>query len=418
MLWMLIGYMWLFIHRPFEVWPLLGDARIELAYMICAACVWLAHPNKRLGSDPVNFAFIGFALTVLFCLVASPWEEFGETPVMNYFKFFVFYVMLVTAVRDERSLKTLVSAFLVILFVYMLHSLWEYRNGRHVARMGIIRMIGVDASSGDPNSFAATIMLSQVFVPVIWRTGPSRAMKTFLFAFVGLSVLCILLTGSRGAAIALAVWTAVFIWRSPWRTRLIVPAIAAAPLLFMALPERLQTRLETIVNSDVGPKNAKESGEVRYVGFMTGIRLLEENPLSGVGPGAWRPASGLKLESHNMYGQLMGELGLLGVASFSLVLITLVGDLRRIRYLYRDFPGKQHDFSYQLSQAIGIALFLLLFNGLYGHNLFRYTWLWYGAFLVIARDCVERRAAALDPWTTPTAAATAFPVGFRASAAH
>ena len=31
MIWMLGGYMWLFVHRPFEVWPWLGDLQIERA---------------------------------------------------------------------------------------------------------------------------------------------------------------------------------------------------------------------------------------------------------------------------------------------------------------------------------------------------------------------------------------------------
>ena len=33
----------------------------------------------------------------------------------------------------------------------------------------------------------------------------------------------------------------------------------------------------------------------------------------------------------------------------------------------------------------------LLFEGNFGHNLFRYSWLWYGGFLIITRHCVEQR---------------------------
>ena len=34
MLWILIGYMFLFIHRPFEIWPALGTLHIERLYML------------------------------------------------------------------------------------------------------------------------------------------------------------------------------------------------------------------------------------------------------------------------------------------------------------------------------------------------------------------------------------------------
>jgi hypothetical protein len=45
---------------------------------------------------------------------------------------------------------------------------------------------------------------------------------------------------------------------------------------------------------------------------------------------------------------------------------------------------------------------LLLFEGNFGHNLFRYSWLWYGGFLIIARHCVQQRlASAFAPGYQP-----------------
>ena len=47
MRWLLIGYMFLFIDRPFEVWPWLGDLHVERIYM-------LLH-DRRLGrSTPTS----------------------------------------------------------------------------------------------------------------------------------------------------------------------------------------------------------------------------------------------------------------------------------------------------------------------------------------------------------------------------
>jgi hypothetical protein len=40
MRWLLIGYMLLFIHRPFEVWPWLGDLHIERIYMLLTIAAW------------------------------------------------------------------------------------------------------------------------------------------------------------------------------------------------------------------------------------------------------------------------------------------------------------------------------------------------------------------------------------------
>jgi hypothetical protein len=39
--------------------------------------------------------------------------------------------------------------------------------------------------------------------------------------------------------------------------------------------------------------------------------------------------------------------------------------------------------------------------GNFGHNLFRFTWLWYGGFLIIARHCAARRVAEWEPEPEP-----------------
>jgi hypothetical protein len=73
--WLLIGYMFLFIHRPFEVWPALGDMHVERIYMCATLAVWAMYPGKRWLSNPLHAAFAAFALAVLVCWGMSPWME-------------------------------------------------------------------------------------------------------------------------------------------------------------------------------------------------------------------------------------------------------------------------------------------------------------------------------------------------------
>src|SRR5262249_46812957 len=134
MQWILIGYMFLFIHRPFEVWPALGDIHLERIYMLGALLAAAASPAKRWLPNGQHLAYLAFALAVLLCWLASPWADRSQEAVENYFKLLVFYVLIVLLVHDERSLKRLLLAFLVIMFIYMAHSLREYRNGRHTFR--------------------------------------------------------------------------------------------------------------------------------------------------------------------------------------------------------------------------------------------------------------------------------------------
>ena len=146
--WLLIGYMFLFIHRPFEVWPALGDIHIERVYMCFTLAVWALYPGKRWLSNSLHAGFAAFALAVLACWCLSPWMERSQPYVEDYFKIIVFYLLLVTTVKDEQALKLVVVGFLAVMGIYLAHSLREYLSGRHTYRMGIARLIARNREKG------------------------------------------------------------------------------------------------------------------------------------------------------------------------------------------------------------------------------------------------------------------------------
>src|ERR1700691_3559914 len=154
--WLLIGYMFLFIHRPFEFWTILGDIHLERLYVLGMLVYWLLQP-KRWLPNPQHYAYFLFAFAVLLCWVMSPFAESGERIVEDWFKIVVFYVLFVTAIDDEKKLRTMALGFVIVMGVYLSHSFKEYLGGRHTYRMGISRMIGIDTTQGDPNSFGASI---------------------------------------------------------------------------------------------------------------------------------------------------------------------------------------------------------------------------------------------------------------------
>ncbi|MBX9582880.1 MAG: O-antigen ligase family protein [Gemmataceae bacterium] len=393
MRWLLVGYMFLFIDRPFEVWPWLGDLHVERAYMLFTLAVWLVYPGKRFLPNAQHAAYAAFAAAVLLAWGMSPWAAQGQHVVEDWLKIVVFYVLLVTTIHDEEGLKHVAVGFLVVMGLYLLHSLREYLGGKYTFRMGIARMVGVDSTLGDPNSFGASIVLALPIVAAVWKAGlGGRVGRLLMTGYVGLSCLCVLLTGSRGSLMTLVLWFLIVIAGSRHRLAYLSGFVLAAPLAYLALPDSLQNRFETIVNPEVGPESARVSGEGRIQGFFMGMDLWAANPLTGIGPGAWRPATGSSAESHSLYGQLAGELGTAGVVTFLGVLAAFAANVRAVGAARHSFPDHRDDLVYGLGRAVGVSVFLLLFLGAMGHNLFRFTWLWYGGFLVIARYCAARRA--------------------------
>jgi hypothetical protein len=399
MVWLLIGYMFLFVHRPFEVWPALGELHLERVYMLMTLAFFAISSQKRWKGNFQNLAYVAFSLAVVLCWLSSPWIDGGQETVENWLKIFVFYVLLVSVINDEKSLRTILLAFLVVMAIYMLHSVWEYRNGRHTFRMGIARMIGVDKTLGDPNSFGGSIVYALPLVLAFWRCQPSAATKCFLCFYVTLSAGCVLLTGSRSSFLGLLVWLlyAVLISRQRWKV--LTPIVLAAPLVLIVLPPSLQTRFETIIDPSVGPTNAQESGYSRWEGLLIGIELFGNSPITGIGPGVWRVATGRPLESHNLYGQLLGELGGLGAVTFCMVLLGFWANIRWQRKHNPNSARAEPCFCYEVTMAIGVAVLLMLFEGNFGHNLFRFNWLWYGGFAIVARYRVAQRALAHEDET-------------------
>ncbi len=394
MRWLLIGYMFLFIHRPFEVWPWLGELHIERVYMLFTLAVWVVYPYKRFLPNIQHAAYGALALAVLLAWAASPWAAQGQPVVEDWLKVVVFYVLLVTCIHDEEGLKHVAVGFIAVMSLYLLHSFREYLGGRHTYRMGIARMMGVDTTLGDPNSFGASIVFALPIVMALWNSGiGGRWGRLYWSGYVALSSLCILLTGSRSSFLGLLVFFAIIIARTRYRFTALVLFAITAPVAFVALPESLQNRFETIIDPEVGPANARESGEGRIQGLILGWQQWLNNPLTGIGPGAWRPANRTQLESHNLYGQLLGETGTLGALAFLAILASFWVNLRAIGRVRKAVPAWRNDLIFTLPSAIGVAVVLLLFMGNFGHNLFRFTWLWYGGFLIIARYCVAKRVA-------------------------
>jgi O-antigen ligase len=395
--WLLGGYMWLFVHRPFEYYPALGDLQIERVYVILMAVYWLVWPGKRPLGNRIHAALAAFTLALTACWLASPYRDQCNDVVETYFKMLVFYVLLVTSVHDERGLRRVVTLYLVAVSLYMGHSLLEYANGRYEWRMGVRRMIGVDVTFRDPNAFATTLLLTLPFTLPFWMASPAGGRRLALLGYTGAASLCILLTGSRAGFVGWCLFGLLCAALSRHRLRVLPLVLLVGAVATVALPGELQNRLLTLVDPRYGPQNAQVSAEGRLTGFLTGLKLWGGSPLVGVGPGAFPLASGLGFHPHNVYGQVLSEMGTCGVVAFAALLACFLWNWLETRRLYRKHPDWPRDFPYHVARGAGIGVLLLLFMGWGGHNLYRYNWQWFAAFQAIAVHCLRRRAAAPTP---------------------
>lgn len=389
MIWLLGGYMWLFIHRPFEYYPSLGALQVERFYMIGTIMYWLVWPGKGWVPTRMHLALAMFLTAILGAWWFSPFPDEGTLVVEQYFKIIVFYVLAVTSIRDERSLRRILMCFLVAVGLYMGHSLLEFLNGRYVYRQGIRRMVGVSISYGDPNSFALTLLLAMPMLLPFWSEARTQGRKLLLLGFMGCAGLCILLTGSRTGFVGLIAFALLWSWSTPHRKTMLLLLGLGALASVMVMPDYLANRFYTLFDSSYGPANAQESAEGRLEGFLVGMGLWADNPLFGVGPAAFALASGQGFQAHNVYGQVGSELGTLGMIGFLALVASYFLNWSEARRL--EMHLRQQSFMGQVSRSAGMAVILLLLTGWATHNAYRYNWVWFAAFQASAVHCLRMR---------------------------
>jgi O-antigen ligase len=419
MIWLLGGYMWLFIHRPFEVWPVLGTLQIERIYMIGTLVAWLFSP-KGWVANRIHWVTAFFSMVLLMTWVLSPYMDqlLCAGTVEDYFKVIVFYVLVLTTVRDERSLKLLITLYLGAVGLYMAHSFWEFLGGRYEYRMGIRRMNGVDTSFGDPNAFASSLLYSVPFALALWATKPGNVMRLLLGGYLLGACVCIMLTGSRTGFVGLCFCGFLLLLLSVRRKALVlmlggISGVAALGLATVALPAELQNRYLTILDSSYGPKNAAQSADSRFKFFLAGCRAWQSSPVIGHGPRSFDFITGNKMGSHNLYGQVLCEMGTLGALALAAFVICFLLNWREVHRYCQGHPEQPRDFVFYLSRNLAILLVLMLLTGWSGHTLYRYNWRWFAAFQAIAVHCIRKRqqaeaAVALPYFVRHPAAAASF----------
>jgi O-antigen ligase len=241
---------------------------------------------------------------------------------------------------------------------------------------------------GDQN-FYAQIML--MLIPI----GIGRALAERLpysVVALGLTMLVgagMILTFSRGAAVAAAVLAAVMLLIRFIRIRHALVTLAVASLIAFMVPEYVG-RVATLdvagafFSGDSVVTEADVSLQSRATENLAAGLVFIDYPLLGVGPGQfpsyyqeYANRVGIEVQlanrqPHTLYLGVAAETGALGVLSFLGILLVTLGSLQRAR---RRVAGIDRDLAITLT-SLGLAIGAFMLTGLFLHLAYaRYAWL-------------------------------------------
>lgn len=405
------GYIFLVIERPWESIRYFHEIPIERSYALLMIFIVLISDKFKIEKSPINFWVYGL-LVLHFVLAPFSYSfEYAVDAGIEYAKMVILYLLMLSVAKDEESLKLLVKVFVISMFIYMFHSLIEYFNGRHVWRMGISRMLGVDQAYSSPNAFGASVVLCLPFVYALLRAEIKPIFRIIYFVHFVLAIVCIVLTGSRSASIALVLlllgWA--LIQKGLRKIGILTLALLALGATWTVMPEEKRERIQTLWDEGAGPAGAHQSADGRLVGWRVSWEMFKQQPLTGVGPGGknyieYRVDNHIDVlfgglpspnQSHILYGEVLAEFGVAGALLFAGLVLSTWNQARKSRKLLAVAPDKDHSFAYWLGTAIIAALLLLLLLGLGGHNFYRPLWLWLAAWSGGLAHLIEARSGAL-----------------------
>ncbi|CAG1064679.1 hypothetical protein BAC1_00244 [uncultured bacterium] len=401
--WLLAGYLFLFIFRPYEYWPVLGQLHIERVYMLALLLALLTWKYKKYVPHRINASVLVFFFVMILSSITAvnSWDSYYI--IVDYLKLIVFYFVIIAAVKDEKDLRNFILAYILIMFLYVGKSSWEFFiNDRYWFRMGIKRLMGIDVTYGDPNYLAASIAYS---LPFLWAMIKykleSRPVRLLLWAYGVLALVAVIYTGSRSGMVTVLLFM-VLMWISG--SKKMIGALILSAALFVSwstMPDDYQMRFLSIFDAEAGDKGADLSAKGRIEGLKAGINIFTNKPLLGIGPGnfkyGWEKVE-VGGSAHNLYGQILGETGGAGFLAFFILVILIVKThlsvIKRTGQLLKEKAAGLDERNLLFLRYASIAsvqtIVLLLFNGNFGHNLYRYNYLWVGAMGVLASYFIAR----------------------------
>lgn len=315
------------------VWSMfVGD--LTIVKYLGLACVLVAAADLLTRPHAVDFLrtwqarlYLGFTglVTLSFLGLSRP-GALETSPLMVCLSLgMLFFTTLVLVNSLTRLRWTLLATIggLGFASLYVLREFQKFSSPGKPIRPGYV--------VGDPNYFTLSALLCIPLAFALMQERRPRWLRPFAAGCLVLMILAVTVAASRGGFLGLIVAFLFVLWRSKQRARsfailacLIVPLSIFSPISPLA-------RLLSPTYSDT------EASDTRIVLWGGGLRMFQENWLTGVGVGNFKalgpayqePGRTVQAIAHNTYIQLAAELGVFGLLTFVGTLIAAFVSLQR-----------------------------------------------------------------------------------------
>ncbi|MBY6032517.1 O-antigen ligase family protein [Marinobacter daepoensis] len=374
----------------FPVYALIRPTLIAIFILLVLLFVQKDKFKNKIG-DPVFSAFFILVAYIIFSIPFVEWP--GSVLRVNldiFFKASVFLFFVALFVDTEKRLKIFLFVFLGCqifrvfepLYLNITSGYWgssTYLSSKEFAN----RLAGAPADVINPNELGFVIATAVPFLhyllwPMSWK---AKALYLFLMPML---LYALILTMSRGGFIALLV-VAFFVFKESKRKfRLLVVGFLSAILAFSVMTPVQKERYLSLIDRDA---EGGTSADGRIRGMVNEFKLGMTRPIFGHGLGTTPEAKVHKLgsreASHNLYAEVLIELGLVGFFIFMAFLLRIIKKLFLVRASFSKLSSENLGFYARLNKALITLFWMYAVYSINYWGLSQYYWYLF-AGLVIA----------------------------------
>ena len=320
------------IYLAVLILPFMPDM-LNLLYLIFLVGVYfykaLFKKINPLTKESIDIPIIVYALLILISTITSidPSGSFRDLAI--HFTAIGFVLVIVNNINTKEDFNIFVTFLVIAATLVALYGLYQYKVGVEMEDKWVDAVNNPDVKTrvysvfGNPNILAEyLIMIIPISASLFWYSKKIHKKAIFLITSLILTI-ALVLTLSRGGWVGFAFGIFIFIILIEKKLLLSIIPIVLAGVYF--LPQSIVNRILTIGNL------GDSSNAYRIRLWKITLEIIRDNWLVGVGFGyipfkttfetyiRTMPA----YHSHNTYLQTMGEMGILGLIVFIMLIFVL-----------------------------------------------------------------------------------------------
>lgn len=358
---------------------------------------WFFFKEKPQGNRGMLFLIGIYLFTLLMATFSAQHFETSLSALINLLKDVIIAFAIMMLLRTKESFKHVIWALLIssalIAIPNIIQGLTQDFNnlyGGFALPKALDDSVRIGGPLGDPNFYGQILIFLVPLASDRIIHSSNKLLKPLALIIMVILITALVLTFSRGAFLALLVVLFIMFFYHPPRPLAVIGTVIAITLIIQALPATYSARISTIV--DVFEEDESYLTDMSFRGrtseMLSAWYMFLDHPVLGVGLQNYNReyqnyARDIGLEfrrddrsAHSLYLEIVAELGILGLLSFSALIIGCIWNLYQASLLFD--AANLHSYS-TLCTAFAIGIIGYFIAAIFLHDAYpRFVWLYIG----------------------------------------